>query len=172
MLYGRRHQGLVRGRLLSLQLAGFLLVAVGCNGSQKSDAWMRQHLAEHRADFERLVRMANEDYDRTQVIRIAYDFTRTESTWAWPRPQSEWGLTNDRWEEYRTLFKRLSLPSGLERVGGGVQFTVYGFGMAGEGREYGFLWRETPPAQIKTRREEYTTKPFDKNWYRYEWFID
>ena len=136
---------------------------------------MRHNLEEHRADFEQLVRMANDDYARTKVIRIANDFTRLEQNWGWPRPESEWGITAERWNHYRALFRKLQLPAGLDRAGeryNGLHFMVYGVGMAGEGREYGYLWSPTPPTAINSPgQQEYTTRPFGGEWYRYEWVI-
>jgi hypothetical protein len=137
---------------------------------------MRTNLAEHRADFERLVRMANEDYARSKVIRIAYDFTRLESTWAWPRPEVEWGISGARWHEYRALFQLLDLPAGLDRTGPryeNIHLMVYGVGLAGEGREYGYLFSRTPPTQIQDPGDMvYATKPLEGNWYVYEWVVN
>lgn len=163
----------MKRRTLGLLIA---VIAIGsCTGSQRSDAWMRENLAKHRADFDRLVRMADEDHARAKVIRIAHDFTRLEHNWAWPRPEAEWGINKARWGEYRALFRTLQLPSGLERAGErneGVQFMVYGAGMAGEGREYGYLWSPTPPVQINdSGRQEYATRSFGDKWYRYEWVV-
>jgi hypothetical protein len=119
--------------------------------------------------------MANEDYARTKVVRIALDFTRLEDNWSWPRPEPDWGISIDRWSEYRRLFRTLGLSSGLERGGEkneAVQLAVYGVGMAGEGREYGYLWSPTPPVQVNDPgKQEYTTRPFTDRWYRYEWVI-
>jgi len=136
---------------------------------------MRTNLEGHRAEFEQLVRMANEDYARTKIIRIAYDFTRLETDWSWPRQESRWGITQSRWDEYRALFRTLQLPAGLDRAGEryeGVHLMVYGVGMAGEGREYGYLWsRERPTAINNPGKQEYTTRPFGGEWYRYDWVI-
>jgi len=68
---------------------------------------MQSNLTEHKADFQRLVEMANEDYARSKVIRIAHDFTRLENNWGWPRPEADWGITKVRWDEYRKLFRSL-----------------------------------------------------------------
>lgn len=159
-----------RGILASLVLT----VVVCCTGRPRSDTWMREHLSHHRADFDRLVRMSAEDYRARGVIRIAHDFTRLEKNWAWPRPEEDWGITKARWDEYRALFRTLQLPSGLERAGEGfqhVQLMVYGVGLASEGKEYGYLWSPTPPEPISDTSREFTAKPFEGNWYRYEWVV-
>jgi hypothetical protein len=152
-----------------------LVLAAGCTGTERSDSWMQSNLNEHKADFQRLIEMANEDYARSKVIRIAYDFTRLDDNWGWPRPEADWGVTKGRWDEYRNLFRSLNLPSGLERTGENnerVQLMIYGVGMAGEGTEYGYLWSPSPPAQVdKPEQEKYTTRPFGGDWYRYEWTI-
>ena len=134
---------------------------------------MRDNLEENRAEFEQLVRMANDDYGRTKIIRIAYDFTRLEQNWGWPRPEPQWGITQERWNHYRALFRKLQLPAGLQRVGyryNRLHFMVYGVGMAGEGREYGYLWSPTPAAEMNdSSKETYSTRPLGGEWYQYEW---
>src|SRR5687767_4467263 len=129
-------------------LVALVFVLAGCTGRPRSDTWMREHLVRHRAEFDRLVQMSNEDYGASAVIRISSDFTRLKGNWAWPRPERNWGIPKTRWDEYRALFRALQLPSGLERVGEGyqqVQLMVHGVGVASEGREYGYLWTPTPP---------------------------
>jgi hypothetical protein len=175
--------------MVRLAVAAALTCCVpSCTGTQRSDEWMRGHLLRHQRGFEHLVRMATEDYARTKVTRIAPTFTRLEDNWAWPRPGNEWGITWERWEEYRALFEELGLPAGLvvvpyprlELVPSGeedvgrrrvrmVEFIVRGVGMAGEGREYGFLWSPEPPTQVRQRgRYEFTTVPYGGSWYRYD----
>jgi hypothetical protein len=69
-----------------------------------------------------LVRMSNEDAD---MIRIADDFTRTKSNWGWPRPEPTWGITPQRWDEYRRLFRQVGLSAGLQKDGVGLKPTLY-----------------------------------------------
>jgi len=78
-----------------------------------ADAKLLQRSQKNEAAFKRLVQMSNQD---SNVTRIAYDFTRLETNWAWPRPDSLLGFSKERWDEYRKLFNKLDLPSGLGRA--------------------------------------------------------
>src|SRR5882672_11381935 len=125
---------------MRIRIAWFVatLAVGGCTGSPRSETWMREHFQAARTDFERLVVMSNEDFAKTRVIRVAPDFTRLADDWSWPRPEAKWGVSKERWDEYRVLFRRLELSAGLNRDGpdhGEVLLMVYGVGMAGEGRE-------------------------------------
>jgi hypothetical protein len=77
-----------------------------------SDDELIRNFQKNEADFNKLVAMSNED---PKVIRIAPDFTRLENNWRWPRPESELGFSKQRWGEYRALFNKLGLESGISR---------------------------------------------------------
>jgi hypothetical protein len=151
-----------------------LVVASACTGRPRSEEWMRDHLIRNKVTFDHLVEMSNSDFRATRVTRIAPEFTRLAEDWAWPRPESSWGVSPQRWDEYRRIFKQLRLPAGLDRDGERqeqVIMVVYGTGMAGEGREYGYLWSAVPPAQRNDREQKFTANPILDNWYRYEWVV-
>jgi len=93
------------------------LLAVACDPfnskrSHPSDATLIQLFQKNESAFNKLVRMSNDD---PHVIRIAYHFTRLDTNWAWPRPDSQLGFSKGRWDEYRALFNRLGLDSGISR---------------------------------------------------------
>src|ERR1043165_4338970 len=75
-----------------------------------SDKYLEQTFVAHEADFNRLVEMCNTD---AHVIRIAPDFTWLDNNAAWPRPVSQLGFSNQRWDEYRSLFSKLGLTAGV-----------------------------------------------------------
>jgi hypothetical protein len=146
----------------------------GCTGRPRSEPWLRAHFSENREVFDRLVLMSNEDFEKTTVIRIAYDFTRLADDWGWPRPSSKWGITGQRWDEYRDIFRRLDLPAGLNRDGEGysqILLMMYGEGMAGEGTEYGYLWSASPPQRIDDNAQFFEARPLEGMWYLYEWRV-
>lgn len=133
---------------------------------------MVQHFREKRSAFERLVAMSNEDYAKTKVIRIANDFTWLQGNWAWPRPPAQWGLTAERWGQYRALFQELQLPAGLQREGyrgDAIRLMVHGVGLAGGGREYGYLYSPSPPVGGTPKTERARLKALGDSWYLYSW---
>jgi hypothetical protein len=163
-----------------------LPLAAGCDllwsGAHPPDAALIRNFREHEADFKRLLAMSNED---AKVIRIAYDFTRLENNWSWPRPESELGFSRQRWDEYRALFAKLGLEAGLERAAGddgaAVYLTASALGLGISGSSKGYLYMTTAPEplldslndddvrrhyqQDKTRRPAALYKRIDGNWY-------
>src|SRR5438270_13449692 len=104
-------------RLVLLLLTLLLASGVACDPwnldtPHPSDDVLIHNFQNNEADFNKLVSMSNED---SKVIRIAYDFTRLENNWAWPRPDSELGFSKQRWDQYRALFDKLGLKSGISR---------------------------------------------------------
>lgn len=65
-----------------------------------------------RTDFEMLVEMANQD---RRVVRIASDFIWLDDNLNWPRPESDLGMSKERWDQYRSLFVKLGLRGGISR---------------------------------------------------------
>ena len=55
--------------------------------------------------------------DDSRMTRITPDFLWTEGSVAWPRPESQWGISRVRWDEYKSLFRRAGLDEGA--LGGG-----------------------------------------------------
>lgn len=100
---------------ITVALASGLLIARSSinqyfDPSHPSDAVLETNFWKHEADFKLLVDMAQADQ---KVIRIANDFTWLDTNAAWPRPESEWGISNERWDQYRALFKKLGLSGGI-----------------------------------------------------------
>lgn len=67
-----------------------------------SDQALRARFFAHRADFERLLAMVNED---SRLTRIAPDFTWLDDNVAWAR--KDVGISESRWNEYRRLLRKL-----------------------------------------------------------------
>lgn len=79
-----------------------------------SDVELVRKFEDNRSDFDRLVKMSDED---GRVIRIAYDFTwvhgeRISGEMGGDRPI---GFSEQRWDEYKQLFRKLKLKKGLSR---------------------------------------------------------
>ena len=163
------------------------ILAIACDPfssghKHPSDAALIRNFEQHEGSFERLVQMSDEN---PQVIRIAYDFTRLETNWAWPRPEAELGFSKQRWAEYRKLFNTLGLASGLDRVsssnGAAIYLMASARGMTMRGSSKGYLFSKTPITNMVEsldREAEVPAKskhgalyrPIKGNWYLcFEW---
>ena len=100
----------------SLFLLSLIALMAGCSPvsgpSHPSDEQLIQNFQKHEAEFNLLAEMSNQD---SQVRRIAPTFTWLQNNAAWPRPESELGFSEQRWDEYRRLFKELKIADGLAR---------------------------------------------------------
>ena len=119
--------------LLGIVVLAFLLM---WSCAAPSDESLTRQFQHHRPELEVLVRMSQEDAD---VIRVADGFTRVNGDRDWPRPQSKWGITPERWNQYRLLFRKVGANAGLEKdEAGNVYFIVHTEGFATHGANKGF----------------------------------
>jgi hypothetical protein len=144
---------------------------------------MRARFLAHRADFERLVVMANED---THLIRIAPDFTWLDDDSAWPRKNV--GFSEQRWNDYRQIFRRVGATEGILNYNHPtlILFPIVSTGLVPTGTNKGLAYSEVPlnpilksldqepPDNLRDGRDRTHVrayKPIDKNWYIYyeEW---
>jgi hypothetical protein len=131
----------------SLMMVGFVLIVslitlTGCGwqlSGLPSDDYLIQNFNQHRQELDKLLDMAHADHE---VIRIAPDFTRLESTWQWPRPLDQLGFSEERWDEYKQLFKVTGLTNGIESSEeGSIFFSVSATGLGnGHGRDKGYVY--------------------------------
>jgi len=148
-----------------------------------SDDTLIANFQKHEADFNKLVTMSNED---SKVIRIASTFTRLENNWAWPRPDSELGFSKQRWDEYRALFDRLGLKSGISRerdsMGPIIFMTAFSKGMVNRGSSKGYAYFEhellpvfasldqNPVEPTKRQKHDVVYRQIKLHWYlSYDW---
>ena len=148
-----------------------------------SDQKLAKEFYKKRTDLERLVAMLAED---SQMTRIAPDFLWTEDSAAWPRPESQWGISRVRWDEYKSLFKRAGVDDGIAgwRKSNETLFLVYTWGIVPSGISVGYLHCGQPnsgyqhePACIE-RKDSGTGMYGDSTSYGYrykkiaeDWFI-
>ena len=148
-----------------------------------SDDELIRNFQKNEADFNKLVTMSNED---SKVIRIAPDFTRLENNWAWPRPESELGFSKQRWDEYRTLFNKLGLQSGISRERDSestiIFLTASSKGMTFRGSSKGYAYSEqelspvfdslnqNPVDPQKRQKHGVAYRKIKDHWYlSYDW---
>lgn|SRR5215469_11500009 len=74
------------------------------------DAKLRDSFYANQGDFNKLMSMSKQD---RPLIRIRDDLTLMQTD---SGVKKNVGLTVDRWQEYRVLFKKLGLKEGLERT--------------------------------------------------------
>jgi len=111
---------------------------VACAPHQPSDASLLRQFNGHRSDLESIVAMMDEDW---QMARIAPDFTWRQDSLAWPRPESEWGISKGRWDEYRNLFSKVGAKDGTTRreKSSDIIIDVWSWGIVPAGVSVGYL---------------------------------
>jgi len=132
---------------------------MGVTGSPgRWDIALKLRFLTHRADFEKLVVMANED---AHVTRIAPDFTWLDDDLTWPRKNV--GISEQRWEEYRRLFRRVGAPVGIEKnpYPVAVFFPIVSRSLVPAGWTKGLVYSSTPLTPVLKSLDE---RPPDKLW--------
>jgi hypothetical protein len=127
-------------RVVGLMMLGIilLLLLLMWSCASPSDKSLTKRFQRHRSQLETLVRMSQED---VEVIRVADNFTRVKDDWSWPRPESKWGITLERWNEYRRLFRKVGLNAGLEKDKvGNVYLIAHTEGIVAHGRSKGLVY--------------------------------
>ena len=158
-------------RVRAATAALLLLTLVGC-ASEPSDDQLLRWFARERAQLEPLVQMCDEDFAARRVIRVAPSFTRLARDWGWPRPESEWGISRQRWDEYRRLFRRSGLSGGLNRNGehyGQILFSRWDTGLLDNTRRRGVLFAHADPVSIRAERQTFDVRHIEGQWYLYTW---
>lgn len=138
-----------------------LLCALGLavtRSNGRSDAALTSHFVKHRADFERLVAMANED---AHLTRIAPDFTWLDDDVAWPRKNV--GISEQRWDEYRQLFLHVGASVGFWKNINPprIFFPVVSEGLVPAGYTKGLVYSASPLTPALKSLDE---KPPDRYW--------
>lgn len=131
-------------------------------------------------EFQKLLAMVGED---SHLIRIADDFTWLDSSSKWPR--ADIGLSPQRWNEYRSLFEKLSLPEGIVRTADfpdAVFFIARVRGLCTGGSSAGYVYSngaltsttESPSKALDAEARQspkqhyaYVFKPLKPNWYAF-----
>jgi hypothetical protein len=163
-----------------------LLLCVGCSSPPPGDQALEKRFQRQRPVLEHLVAMMNED---SQMTRIAPDFIWKRDSAAWPRPESEWGISARRWDEYRKIFGEAGVKQGTSRGAGSndVLVLVYTEGLVTSGSAISYLhcgpktnsqtYAEPPCTERKdsgsgmygsSKSYGYRYKKITEDWYIYE----
>lgn len=154
--------------------------AIYSRASLPSDAALTAQFFAHRAQFDQLLRMAQQD---KHLVRIAPNFTWLDTDASWPRKNP--GISPERWKEYRHLFVSAGVPDGISK---GVKpsvvlFLVAAQGLVPSGREKGIAYSPAtlgpvvesldrrPPRSLYADGHVMAFKAFTPHWYLYyqEW---
>ena len=146
-----------------------------------SDASLERLFYDHRAEYERIVRMMDEDI---HMVRIADDFTRKDDDWNEERPESQWGISKARWDQYREIFRLAEVPTGTQRGSKScdVEIIAWTFGLAVAGSSLSFVHCGKPSRDLVNdylpclERKDSGSKVEDGTLIRYrkiqpDWYI-
>jgi hypothetical protein len=148
--------------------AAFLSACSSC--PHPSDASLRAQFKSHKAEFNQLARMAQEN---TCIVRIDFDWTSPDES-----SLARCGVTTERLREYRSLLKAVGAQSGLylrqNRGEIGFIMSAYGLAVTGSGSSKGIVLRTH--ATITTEEDSCTCefdatdqaesfRPIEGNWY-------
>jgi hypothetical protein len=92
-----------RSAILSL---GLIVLANGCSSKHPSDQSLLTNFQNHKAEFNQVLQMFLADKG---LGRVAYDFTRPE------QPETI-GISQDRLQQYRKVFRRLDLSKASKAM--------------------------------------------------------
>jgi len=134
-------------KILGFTITGIVVLLAGlwwgCSPHQPSDAELQKRFESRQAHLKRLVEMMDQDWG---MCRIAPDFTWRQDNVAWPRAESEWGISRQRWDEYRTIFLRAGFKDGTTRPENSSDIIVsaWSWGIVSSGISVGYLHCGTP----------------------------
>jgi hypothetical protein len=153
------------------------LLSVLCGCMAPDDSTLLREFQKQKGDFETIVTMSRQD---SRLVRIAPTFTRLDDDWSWPRSPAKLGLTSQRWDEYKRLFKRTGLQDGLYSSHAGKQLflVAYSGGMMGRGEAVGYVYCGDPVTATADSLPPCTDgkQSFTSDKYRYQkisdhWYI-
>jgi len=101
-------------------LAGGTLLWVTTGFDQPNDRWLERRFNDQRADFERLASMMAEDHNIDLVDSGRTARTDADDNLHLPATISALGISEARWNDYRTLLKRTGVNAVRRRDSGSI----------------------------------------------------
>lgn len=130
-----------------------LVLAYSCHTEHPTDIGLERNFADREADFDKLLRMFDEDAGMSRITPKAMQASDGAR-----RPDSEVKLRKQRWQEYRALFSELGIDHGIVRAShpawrdvsppGAVFLVASGKGMVGGSAEKGYAYSPTEPSPL------------------------
>ena len=113
----------------------------------RSDEELIANFQSHRAEFDRMLQMINEDNG----------LDRVDSYWTHPENPGTVGISQARIDEYRRLFQSAGVPRGFSafQTKDNVEFIASSQGLAVSGSSKGYLFAKRPPPRIVENLDTY-----------------
>lgn len=159
----------MRIRFRSVLLTIMLLIFAplnGCAYEHPSDQALIENFQTHKTEFNQLLQMFLTD---DALISVAFD-------WTDPKEPQTIGITQERLDAYRRLFRKLGLPKGISGYGGKNRILFFsstrGLGVSGSGKGYAYV--KEPPELVVDNLDNYKSKDgksftaykhIEGNWY-------
>jgi hypothetical protein len=142
-----------------------LFICTGCD--LESDAKLKDIFEKNTADFKQLADMSEQDH---HIQRI--DFSHTTLDTGAPWSQNVQGFSEQRWEEYRKLFRKLGLQAGIGRTDTVPPVVFFyaqceGTAITRDCKGYAYSEKALTPTKdsLDTLRPGIVFMPLIKNWY-------
>jgi hypothetical protein len=154
----------------NLQVLLLALLIASCSNSLPAEDSLRKGYAENKDTLVELLHMQMED---VRLVRIAPSFTRLDTDWSWPRKNI--GISSDRWDRYRQLFRKANIADGIQLDGEYLFYSVASEGLAIGGTSRGFVYtKKSPPILVDhlrycPRQEGVCFVKIEPDWYIFEW---
>ena len=149
-------------RVASLAIFATLVFA-GCG--HPSEVRLRRSFGDHEAEYTRLLTMAREDRELT---RIAPTFTVAHGSG--PSMDGH-GITRERWNEYRRLFKVVGAKDGLTQDEDACSFTVSAEGLAVHGSAKGIIYSRKKPVPIMSSVDSWHGVGVAYSHIKNDWYV-
>jgi hypothetical protein len=159
------------GRLLMCLFSAAALAAC-LRLSPSPDSTMIERFWRVRPDLEKVVAMTGQEHG---LHRIATDFVQLDDDFAPTVAERRAQLSDDRWAEYRRLFRRARLPDGVSFGPERVYFFDYATGFAGSGERKGYVWSPVAPSPLVGSLDDAADKPGPTDVFRHidgPWYLE
>ena len=119
--------------------------------SLPSDKSLRNHFLNHRAEFDSLLEMAQQDKTVNAIWPNEMEMTGPKSDSSYiPYPPATLGFPADRFAHYQELLKSINAESLIRWEDGSILLGTGGWGFASYGVRWGYIWLPTPPNKAQT----------------------
>lgn len=162
-------------KIVTFTLAVTLLLLWSCSKEsyfEERERKLRTQFDTHEEIFNQIVLMKLQDKN---VVRIAPGFTRLENDYSWPR--KEIGISNARWNLYRSLFLKADIQCGIQTYSKSISVKAYEINQVDfcvDSDPSGISYMEAPPLKISSSFKECLSHPkeschvlLNNNWYMY-----